>query len=63
MESGTSSFSKLYKLKYDGEFIIDKDEIETMCYFEKKELDRIIIDNPEKFSSDFIKIYPKICIF
>ena len=27
---------------------------------EIKEIDRLIIDNPEKFSSDFIKIYPKI---
>ena len=60
MKSGTSSFSKLYKLKYDGDFAIDKDEIEMMCSFEKKEIDRLIIDNPEKFSSDFIKIYPKI---
>ena len=60
MKSGTSSFSKLYKLKYDGDFAIDKDEIEMMCSFEKKEIDRLIIDNPEKISSDFIKIYPKI---
>lgn len=57
---GTSSFSKLYKLKYDGEFIIDKDEVEMMCPFEKKEIDELIVNNPEKFSSDFIKIYPKI---
>lgn len=60
MKSGTSSFLKLYKLKYDGDFAIDKDEIEMMCPFEKKEIDKLIIDNPEKFSSDFIKIYPKI---
>lgn len=60
MKLGTSSFSKLYKLKYDGDFVIDKDEIEMLCSFEKKELDKLIIDNPEKFSSDFIKIYPEI---
>lgn len=60
MKSGTSSFSKLYKLKYDGDFDIDKNEIEKMCYFEKEEIDKLIVTNPEKFSSDFIKIYPKI---
>ena len=57
---GTSSFSKLYKLKYDGKFIINKDEVEMMCPFEKKEIDKLIVNNPEKFSSDFVKIYPKI---
>lgn len=60
IKSGTSSFSKLYKLKYDGDFAIDKNEIEMMCPFEKKEIDKLIVTNPEKFSSDFLKIYPKI---
>ena len=60
MKSDTSSFSKLYKLKYDGDFAIDKNEIEKMCPFEREEIEKLIVTNPEKFSSDFIKIYPKI---
>ena len=56
----TSSFSKVYKLKYDGNFYIDKNEIETMKIFEQKELNCLVQTNPEKFSSDFVKIYPKI---
>ena len=35
-------------------------EVEMMCPFEKKEIDELIVNSPEKFSSDFIKIYPKI---
>lgn len=57
---GTSSFSKLYKLQYDGSFNIDKNEIETMKVFEQEELSCLVQANPEKFSSDFVKIYPKI---
>lgn len=57
---GTSSFSKLYKLHYDGNFCIDKNEIEEMHIFEKEDLENLVRNCPEQFSSDFIKIYPKI---
>ena len=59
-ELGTSSFSKVYKLQYDGDFIIDTNEIRKMCKLEKDELDRLVVNKPKKFSSDFIKIYKSI---
>lgn len=59
-EIGTSSFSMLYFLKYNGEFKINKNEIEQMKAFKKNELEELLSSNPEKFSSDFLKIYEKI---
>ena len=61
-ETGTSSFSMLYFLKYNGAFIIDKNEIEQMKAFKKSELEELLSSNPEKFSSDFLKIYEKTAL-
>lgn len=56
----TSSFAKVYKVKYDGNFVLDYNEIEEMCYFKLDELNELIRNYPEKFSSDFCKMYSKI---
>lgn len=50
---GTSSFSKLYQLKYDGVIHIDKDGIEKLHYFKVTDIYELLKKNPKMFKGDF----------
>lgn len=53
----TASYSKLYKLVYDGELNYDKDGISQINYFTKNEILQMLIDTPKKFKRDFLELF------
>ena len=54
---GTSSFSKMYKLVYDGELNYDKDGIQEIFYMDKEEIRKLIKENPLQFKDDYPKFF------
>ncbi|MBS4537646.1 NUDIX domain-containing protein [Clostridium sp. D2Q-11] len=53
----TSSFSKLYRLVYDGELNIDRDGISEIHYFSIDEIIELLKENPKKFKGDFKPLF------
>lgn len=53
----TACFSKLYRLYYDGYLDYDKDGISEILYFTKEEIKDKLINIPEKFKDDYIKLF------
>jgi len=53
----TSSFSKLYRLVYDGELNIDRDGISEIHYFTIDEIIKLLKENPKKFKGDFKPLF------
>jgi len=53
----TSSFSKLYKLTYDGPVNYDKDGIAEINFFTEDEIQEKINKNPEKFKEDYRNLF------
>lgn len=56
-ELNTSSFSKMYKLEYDGELNYDKDGIQGIYYMTKDEIRNLIKENPKQFKGDYPKFF------
>lgn len=56
-ELNTSSFSKMYKLEYDGELNYDKDGIQEIYYMTKNEIRKLIEKNPKQFKEDYPKFF------
>jgi len=50
---GTSSFSKLYKLIYDGELNFDMDGIAEIHYFDLTNIYKLLKESPDRFKGDF----------
>lgn len=56
-ELGTSSFSMIYRLVYDGELNYDKKGIAEILQLEPQEIAERIKREPERFKGDFILIF------
>lgn len=54
---GTSSFSKLYKLNYDGNLYYDMDGIAEIKYFDLKSIYKLLKENSNNFKGDFKPIF------
>ena len=53
----TSSFSKMYKLVYDGSLNYDKDGIQEIFYMNKEEIRELINKDPLQFKGDYPKFF------
>ena len=53
----TSSFSKMYKLTYDGDLNYDKQGIKEIFYMTKNEISELVNNSPEKFKEDYPKFF------
>lgn len=53
----TSSFSKMYKLIYDGDLNYDKDGIQEIYYMTKEEIKSLIDKDPTQFKGDYPKFF------
>lgn len=53
----TSSFSKMYKLVYDGKLNYDKDGIQEIYYMSKDEIRKLIEEDPMQFKGDYPKFF------
>lgn len=60
-ELGTACFSKLYKLKCDGELDYDKNGISEIFYYTIDEIKEIIEKDPTKFKGDYIPLFNWMC--
>ena len=56
-ELGTSSFSKLYRLMYDGNFEYDKDGIAEIFYKTSDEIEKLLEEDVTMFKGDYPKIF------
>lgn len=53
----TSSFSKMYKLVYDGKLNYDQDGIQKIYYMISEEIENLIKENPLQFKGDYPKFF------
>ena len=56
-ELNTSSFSKMYKLIYDGDLNYDKDGIQEIFYMDKEEIKKLIEEDASQFKGDYPKFF------
>ena len=56
-ELNTSSFSKMYKLIYDGDLNYDKDGIQEIFYMDKEEIRKLIEEDASQFKGDYPKLF------
>lgn len=56
-ELNTSSFSKMYKLIYDGDLNYDKDGIQEIFYMDKEEIRKLIEKDASQFKGDYSKLF------
>lgn len=56
-ELNTSSFSKMYKLIYDGDLNYDKDGIQEIFYMDKEEIRKLIEEDASRFKGDYPKLF------
>ena len=56
-ELNTSSFSKMYKLIYDGDLNYDKDGIQEIFYMDQEEIRKLIEEDASQFKGDYPKLF------